>query len=46
MILTGKTEVNGENLSSANMSITNPKWFGAGGKPGLRGDRLTANPEP
>jgi hypothetical protein len=43
MILTGQTEVLGENLPSATLSTTNPTWIDPGATPGLRGERPATN---
>jgi hypothetical protein len=43
MIFAGETEVLGENLPSANLSTTNPKWINPGANPGLRGERPATN---
>jgi hypothetical protein len=43
MILTGETEVLGENLPNATLSTTNPTWIDPGANPGLRGERPATN---
>jgi hypothetical protein len=43
MIFAGETEVLGENLPSATLSITNPTWIDPGANPGLRGERPATN---